>query len=629
MQSADTVLEVLRERGRRRLPLERLYRQLFNEQLFLLAYGRIYANHGAMTPGVDGGTPDGMSLDMIRGIIDRLRTQRYRFAPVRRVQIPKKNGALRPLGLPTWTDKLVGEVVRLLLEAYYEPRFSPRSHGFRPGRGCHTALAEIASTWTGTTWFIEGDIADCFGSLDHEVMLAILAEDIHDRRFLDLVADMLTAGYLEDFTWHATYSGAPQGGVVSPILSNIYLDRLDTFVTDELVPAFTRGDHRRPNREYANTTRKIGYWKTKGNRDKVAALRRRQQSIPAVDVTDPGYRRLRYIRYADDHLLGFVGPKAEAEQIKARLAGFLNDTLRLDLSPEKTLITHARTHPARFLGYDISTRQHDTWHTKRRRTLNGSIALNVPVDWVNAKCRQYQYQARRPLVRNELLPTSDHHIVTVYGAEYRGYVQYYRMAGNINRLNKLRWAMEQSMFTTLAKKHRRPPWVIRDRLKSTTVTPHGKRRCIEAVLRTPSGKVLTARFGGIPLRTNPSPRRPLARAQQTPAHRPTQSRDLRTMPIPRRDHRPPHRATGRPQHLQPHHGAGLGHGHATTTIKDLDRLRRLPHPHPPATHAAAPTGEPGAVKVARPVREEAARKRTPPRGHRAARPTSRPGCSPR
>jgi retron-type reverse transcriptase len=142
-----------------------------------------------------------------------------------RVYIPKKNGAWRPPGLPVWSDKLVGEVVRLLLEAYYEPRFSARSHGFRPGRGCHTALDEIASTWTGTTWFIEGDIADCFGSLDHEVMLAILSEHIHDQRFLQLVGGMLRAGYLEDWTWHATHSGAPQGGVVSPILSNIYLDR--------------------------------------------------------------------------------------------------------------------------------------------------------------------------------------------------------------------------------------------------------------------------------------------------------------------------------------------------------------------------------------------------------------------
>jgi retron-type reverse transcriptase len=200
MQNADTVLGVLRERGRQSLPLERLYRQLFNEQLFLVAYGRIYANDGAMTAGVDGETPDGMSLGIIKEIIGRLRAERYRFAPVRRVYIPKKNGARRPLGLPVWSDKLVGEVVRLLLEAYYEPRFSTRSHGFRPGRGCHTALDEIASTWTGTTWFIEGDIADCFGSLDHEVMLAILGEQIHDQRFLQLVGGMLRAGYLEDWT---------------------------------------------------------------------------------------------------------------------------------------------------------------------------------------------------------------------------------------------------------------------------------------------------------------------------------------------------------------------------------------------------------------------------------------------
>ena len=299
MQNADTVLGVLRERGRQGLPLERLYRQLFNEQLFLVAYGRIYANDGAMTAGVDGETPDGMSLGIIREIIGRLRAERYRFAPARRVYIPKKNGARRPLGLPVWSDKIVGEVVRLLLEAYYEPRFSARSHGFRPGRGCHTALDEIASTWTGTTWFIEGDIADCFGSLDHEVMLAILGEQIHDQRFLQLVGGMLRAGYLEDWTWHATYSGAPQGGVVSPILSNIYLDRLDTFVEQRLVPAWTRGRIRRRSREYGRLTARINYWRRKGDRGKVAALCKLRQVIPSVDVHDPDYRRLRYIRYAD------------------------------------------------------------------------------------------------------------------------------------------------------------------------------------------------------------------------------------------------------------------------------------------------------------------------------------------
>src|SRR6476619_910686 len=239
MQTAEVVLSVLRDRGGKGLPCTQLYRQMFNKDLYLLAYGNIYSNQGAMTPGVSEETPDGMSEEKIEQITGLMRLEKYRFSPARRVYIPKKNGRLRPLGMPTWSDKLVGEVVRLLLEAFYEPQFSDSSHGFRKSRGCHTALREIGSTWTGTAWFTEGDISDCFGSLDHEVMLAILAEDIRDRRFLDLVGDMLTAGYLEDLTWHATYSGAPQGGVLSPILSNIYLDRLDRFVQDELVPAFT------------------------------------------------------------------------------------------------------------------------------------------------------------------------------------------------------------------------------------------------------------------------------------------------------------------------------------------------------------------------------------------------------
>jgi group II intron reverse transcriptase/maturase len=251
MQSAETVLGVLRERGRRGLPLEELYRQMFNPQLYLLAYGRIYANKGAMTPGVTQETVDGMSRGRIEDIIDALRHERYRFTPVRRVLIPKKQkGKFRPLSLPTWSDKIVGEVVRLLLEAYYEPTFSDRSHGFRPGRGCHTALREVAQTWTGTAWLIEGDISDCFGSFDHEVMIRILSEKIRDNRFLRLVRNMLTAGYLEEWTWHATLSGVPQGGIASPVLSNIYLHKLDNFVEKILIPEYTRGRTRARNPEY-------------------------------------------------------------------------------------------------------------------------------------------------------------------------------------------------------------------------------------------------------------------------------------------------------------------------------------------------------------------------------------------
>jgi retron-type reverse transcriptase len=216
MQKAEVVLGVLRGRGRQGLPLTQLYRQMFNRDLYLLAYGNIYSNQGAMTPGASEETADGMSEGKISQITGLMRDERYRFSPARRVCIPKKNGKLRPLGLPSWSDKLVGEVVRLLLEAYYEPVFSDRSHGFRKRRGCHTALREVNDTWTGTTWFIEGDISDCFGSLDHEILLRILAEKVHDQRFLRLIRNMLKAGYLEDLVYHDTLSGSPQGGVVTP-----------------------------------------------------------------------------------------------------------------------------------------------------------------------------------------------------------------------------------------------------------------------------------------------------------------------------------------------------------------------------------------------------------------------------
>jgi len=389
MQDAETVLNVLRERGRRGLPCTELYRQLFNPSLFELAHGRIYANHGAMTPGADGETADGMSQVRTTRIIDALRHERYRFQPVKRTWIPKKNGKLRPLGLPSWSDKLVGEVIRLLLEAYYEPQFSGRSHGFRPGRGCHTALREVEDVWTGTTWFIEGDISDCFGSLDHEIMARILAEKIHDNRFLRLIRNMLEAGYLEDWEWNATLSGVPQGGVVSPILSNIYLDRLDKFAETVLMPEYTRGVTRAANPEYARLTRAISDAWRRGDRRAVRQLRAQRRGVPRGDPRDPGYRRLRYIRYADDHLLGFTGPKAGAEQIKARLAAFLHDDLKLELNEDKTLITHARTQAASFLGYQITVQ-----HSRDRPAVNGVIRLRVPLPVITAKCAPY-LQARQ------------------------------------------------------------------------------------------------------------------------------------------------------------------------------------------------------------------------------------------
>jgi group II intron reverse transcriptase/maturase len=447
-QTAEVVLNVLRERGRKGLPCEQLYRQLFNKDLYYLAYGNIYSNKGSMTPGASEETADGMSEEKIEQIIGLMRQEKYRFSPARRVYIPKKNGKLRPLGMPTWSDKLVGEVVRLLLEAFYEPQFSDTSHGFRKFRGCHTALREINNTWTGTAWFVEGDISDCFGSLDHEILLGILAEKIRDNRFLRLIRNMLKAGYLEDWTYRDTLSGVPQGGTVSPILSNVYLDKLDKFVEQELIPQYTRGATRAANPAYRQADALLRRARRRGDRAEARRLFLEMRALPSTDPMDPGYRRLKYIRYADDHILGFTGPKAEAEEIKARLAEFLRETLGLELNQQKTLITHARSQRARFLGYHITVQHSGTKISNGRRSANGKIALKVPPDVIRAQCARYRNHGK-PWHRSRLQNLDDYDIIRVYGAEYRGVVNYYLLAKDAWRLRTLRWNAETSMLKTL------------------------------------------------------------------------------------------------------------------------------------------------------------------------------------
>ena len=499
MQTAEVVLGVLRERGRKGLPCTQLYRQMFNRELYLAAYGKIYSNQGAMTPGVGRETADGMSEEKIDQIIEAMRHERYRFAPARRVHIPKKNGKLRPLGMPTWSDKLVGEVVRLLLEACYEPGFSGFSHGFRRSRGCHTALREINNTWTGTVWFVEGDISDCFGSLDHEILLRIMAEKIKDQRFLRLIRNMLKAGYLEDWDYHEILSGCPQGGVVSPILSNIYLHKLDEFVEQELIPQYTRGTSRRKNPGYSRIQKRLKDAKGQGNRAEARNLKKQLRAIPCGDPADPGYRRLRYTRYADDHLLGFAGPKSEAEEIKTRIAGFLRETLGLELNRQKTLITHARSQRARFLGYDITVQHDNTKLTDGRRSANGNIALTVPPDVIKAQCARYR-QHGKPWHRSRLQNLDDYDIVRKYGAEYQGVVNYYLLAQDVCRLNTLHWNAMTSMLKTLAAKHRSTVSKTAAKYKAKIETRDGLRTCFEARMHREGKKDLVARFGGIILR---------------------------------------------------------------------------------------------------------------------------------
>ncbi len=501
MRSAEQVLGIIQERGKRGLPLTNLYRQLYNPNLYLKAYGKIYRNDGAMTKGATAETVDGMALSKIKAIIDALRLERYHWTPVRRIYIEKPHSTkLRPLGLPSWSDKLLQEVMRLLLEAYYEPQFSRSSHGFRPQRGCHTALSDIYDTWTGTTWFIEGDIAQCYDSLDHEVLLSILRDKLHDGRFLRLIETLLQAGYLEDWRYHATLSGCPQGSILSPVLANIYLDKLDTFVETELLPAYTRGHRRRTNPAYASLQARARRLRRAGQWKQARQQRRLMQQLPSLDPTDPGYKRMRYLRYADDWLIGFIGPRSEAEEIKRRLKEFLQDTLKLTLSETKTLLTHARSERARFLGYEIAVEQADHKHDRRgHRSINGQIGLRVPKRVIQAKCRPY-LQRGKPIHLRERIDDSVYTIIAQFQQEYRGLVEYYQLAVNCSQLKRLKGVMEQSLTKTLAHKLRISVPQVYKRYGTMLETPKGPRKGLQVVVeRGGNQKPLIACWGGISL----------------------------------------------------------------------------------------------------------------------------------
>jgi len=400
----------------------------------------------------------------------------------------------------------VQEVIRLVLEAYYEPQFSDRSHGFRSGRGCHTALREIHHQWHGTVWFIEGDISDCFGSLDHSIMVSILGEKIHDGRFLRLIGGLLRAGYLEDWRYHRTLSGAPQGGVVSPVLSNIYLDRLDTYIEQTLLPDYNQGDRRTPFRPYMRLWRRAWEREQRGDRAGGRQLRRQMKTIPSRDPHDPGYRRLRYCRYADDWLLGFAGPRREAEEIKDAVGRFLQEDLTLELSPSKTLITHGRTRPARFLGYEVAVLQADHKHDHRgHRSINAAIGLKVPIEVIRTKCSPYLHHGE-PIRRTERTVDTAFSIVAQFQAEFRGVAEYYKLAYNRHRLGQLKYVMERSLTKTLARKYRITVPQVYQRFRAVLDTEHGPRRGLQVTVDRGGGKKpLVAQWGGISLARDLTP----------------------------------------------------------------------------------------------------------------------------
>lgn len=477
MRSPERVLNSLNEHSKdSSYKFERLYRILFNEELFYVAYQKIASNEGSTTKGSDGRSIDEMSLARIETLIASLKDESYQPHPSRRVHIPKKNGKTRPLGIPAFEDKLVQEVVRMILEAIYEGHFETTSHGFRPKRSCHTALLHIQKTFNGAKWFIEGDIKGFFDNIDHDVLVQILRERISDDRFIRLIRKFLKAGYVEDWTFHNTYSGTPQGGIVSPILANIYLDKLDKYVK-EYIRHFDKGTKRRSGKESNDltnerkrTVRKLR--KVKDGAEKAAlvarlkAIEQERAAFPSGDEMDGSYRRLKYIRYADDFILGVIGSKEDAQRIKEDIKSFLSASLALELSEEKTLITHTGK-SAKFLGYEITVTRDN--HQRRdvrgclRRTYGKRVRLNVSMATLRDKLLEYgamEIKLRngkeiwKPKCRSGLIFNDDLEILDRYNRETVGFCNYYLIANNCVVLHNFRYIMEYSMYKTFAGKYR-------------------------------------------------------------------------------------------------------------------------------------------------------------------------------
>jgi len=477
MRNPENVLNSLSNHSKTKdYKLERLYRILFNRDMYLVAYQKIYSNEGNMTKGTDSQTIDGMSLTRIDTLIEALKDESYQPAPSRRTYIPKKNGKKRPLGIPSFNDKLVQEVLRMILEAIYEGYFEPASHGFRPDKSCHTALLQIQAKFTGVKWFIEGDIKSFFDNIEHDVMIEILKKRISDERFLRLIRKFLKAGYMEDWQFHNTYSGTPQGGIISPILANIYLDEFDKYMKD-YGEKFNKGAERKRNPEYrklevqrGNLVRKLKICVDEAEQEQlIKAIRENEKlrsTVPYGIAMDEEYKRVQYVRYADDFLVGVIGAKEDCTTIKEDIRKYLAETLKLELSEEKTLITHAQK-PAHFLGYNIYVRKSNL--TKRdcmgrlKRDYVGRIVLEVATETIRAKLLDYKAmklnyvngkEIWKPIARYCLKDNDDLEILEKYNSEIRGFYNYYSIANNSSIINSFKYIMEYSMYKTYCTKYR-------------------------------------------------------------------------------------------------------------------------------------------------------------------------------
>jgi len=447
-----------------------LYRLMYKEDLYVLAYEQIKSKPGNLTPGTDGETLDGFALATIREIIHEMSTEQFQFKPVRTTFIPKANGKMRKLGIPCVRDKIVQQVMYMILAAIYDspntPYFRETRHGFRPNRSCHTALREIRRKWSAANWLIEGDIRSCFDEIHHGTLVAILSKKIADQRFLNLIWKLLNAGYMDlRGARKESLVGSPQGGLLSPILANTYLHELDEFV-EELRIKREKGKNKSQNPVYQRLSQEkaklVAQGKTKTPEFK--ALVQKMRTLPSTDVNDPDFIRIKYLRYADDWIIGLCGSCALAEGIKQEVKTFLRDHLKLTLSEEKTRITNARTEEAFFLGTILKMGNNGAAKVTLSPSRSGKRIKRRSTAWETVMKapmpKLIKRLSERGFCTKEGKPTSKSgwafldvdQIISLYTGVNRGIQNYYRFTDNWRQLGRIQYILRFSLAMTLARK---------------------------------------------------------------------------------------------------------------------------------------------------------------------------------
>lgn len=468
-------LEVLRKRNADRTWVNRdVYRLLYKPDLYEVAYVQLRSDPGNMTAGTDGKTLDNFSIKTIARLIESVRDESFQFKPAKRVYIPKANGKMRPLGIPSPVDKIVQGAIRMVLEAIYDsPRgafFSNSSHGFRPNRSCHSALRKFGETWTAVPWFVEGDIKACFDEIDHHVLVALMQRKIDDGRFIGLIWKALRAGYLWMHERKDTLMGTPQGSGISPILANIYLHELDVFV-EQLRVMHEKGDKRRIDPEYKRIQMNRLYALkvsdgTAADDRAIRLLTKQMRRLPSHDTHDPNYVRIRYLRYADDWILGVIGPRSLAEELKEEIRVFLLEHLKLTLSPEKTLITHAATEEARFLGVRLKMARNKPGDALvrtvrragnrvfKRRVTGYWPQLLAPIDKLVARLHTKGFcdKAGFPGSKTAWTVLDADQLIRLYNSNLWGLLDYYRFVDNYGAMSRIQYILRFSLAKTLAHK---------------------------------------------------------------------------------------------------------------------------------------------------------------------------------